>query len=309
MDVANRCWSPELLDATGLDERQMPLLFEGHEATGTLRAEAAEAWGMGRVPVVAGGGDNAAGAVGVGVTDEGDTLLSLGTSGVIFVAGKTYRSNPESAAHAFCHALPNRWHLMSVMLSAASCIDWAMRLTGLPDAGQLISLAEKEGGLKTREIFLPYLSGERTPHNNPYAAGVLFGLTHDSGAAQIGQAVLEGVAFGMADGLQALIASGVDIHQVSVIGGGAQSLYWGRILAAALNRPMVYRDGAATGPAFGAARLARYHIQGGAIDDMFSPPKVLDIVEPREGDIDMLMPKYEKFSALYHMTKKAFKGD
>lgn len=138
---------------------------------------------------------------------------------------------------------------------------------------------------------------------------MLFGLNHDFGAAQIGQAVLEGVAFGMADGLQALIASGVDVHQVSVIGGGAQSLYWGRILSAALNRPMVYRDGAATGPAFGAARLARYHIQGGAIDDMFTPPKVLDIVEPREGDIEILMPKYEKFSALYHTIKRAFKGD
>lgn len=309
MDVANRRWSAHLLNATGLEEHHMPLLYEGHEVTGTLRAEAAEAWGMGRVPVVAGGGDNAAGAVGVGVTDEGDTLLSLGTSGVIFVAGRTYRSNPDSAAHAFCHALPNRWHLMSVMLSAASCLDWAVRLTGLSDAGQLIQRAEKDAGLNTREIFLPYLSGERTPHNNPHAVGMLFGLNHDSGAAQIGQAVLEGVAFGMADGLQALIASGVDVHQVSVIGGGAQSLYWGRILSAALNRPMVYRDGAATGPAFGAARLARYHIQGGTIDDMFTPPKVLDIVEPREGDIDLLMPKYEKFSALYHMTKNALKGD
>jgi len=309
MDVANRRWSPDLLNATGLEEHHMPLLFEGHEATGTLRAEAAEAWGMGRVPVIAGGGDNAAGAVGVGVTDEGDALMSLGTSGVIFVADNTFRSNPESAAHAFCHALPGRWHLMSVMLSAASCIDWAVRLTGLRDAADLIQRAEKEAGLKTREIFLPYLSGERTPHNNPHASGVLFGLTHDSGAAQIGQAILEGVAFGMADGLEALMASGVNVHQISVIGGGAQSLYWGRILAAALNLPLVYRDGAATGPAFGAARLARYHIQGGAIDDMFTPPKVLDVVEPREGDIEMLMPKYEKFSALYHTIKKAFKGD
>lgn len=309
MDVANRRWSPTLLDATGLDERHMPLLYEGHEATGKLRAEAAEAWGMSRVPVIAGGGDNAAGAVGVGVTDEGDTLLSLGTSGVIFVAGKTYRSNPESAAHAFCHALPGRWHMMSVMLSAASCLDWAVRLTGLRDTAELIQRAEADAGLGIREIFLPYLSGERTPHNNPHAAGILFGLTHDSGAAQIGQAVLEGVAFGMADGLEALIASGVSIHQISVIGGGAQSLYWGRILSAALNRPMVYRDGAATGPAFGAARLARFHIQGGAIDDMFTPPKVLDIVEPRDGDIEKILPKYEKFTALYHTTKKLLKGD
>ncbi|MEZ5946265.1 MAG: xylulokinase [Hyphomonas sp.] len=309
MDVENRRWSSRLLDATGLEEKHMPLLYEGHEATGVLRAEAAEAWGMSRVPVVAGGGDNAAGAVGVGVTDEGDALLSLGTSGVIFVAGKTFRSNPESAAHAFCHALPARWHLMSVMLSAASCVDWALRVTGTADAAELIHRAERDAGLKTQEIFLPYLSGERTPHNNPHASGVLFGLTHDSGPAQIGQAVLEGVAFGMADGLEALVASGVNVHQISVIGGGSQSLYWGRILSAALNRPMVYRDGAATGPAYGAARLARYHILGGTVDDMFAPPKVLDIIEPRESDIEVLAPKYEKFTSLYHTIKKAFKGD
>ncbi len=309
MDVGARKWSPILLDATGLNESHMPTLYEGHEATGILRAETAEAWGMNRVPVVAGGGDNAAGAAGVGVTDEGDALLSLGTSGVIFVAGKSFRSNPESAAHAFCHALPGRWHLMSVMLSAASCLDWALRLTGVRDAAQLIQRAETEAGLGAREIFLPYLSGERTPHNNPHASGVLFGLTHDSGAAQIGQAVLEGVAFGMADGLEALLASGVSVHSISVIGGGAQSLYWGRILSAALNRPMIYRDGAATGPAYGAARLARFNIQGGSVDDMFPPPKVLDVVEPRDADIEQLQPKYEKFSALYHTVKRAYKGD
>jgi len=306
MDVAARTWSDELLAACGLTEANMPKLYEGHEVTGVLRQEAAEAWGMDRVPVVAGGGDNAAGAVGVGVIDEGEALLSLGTSGVIFVAGNTFRSNPDSAAHAFCHALPGRWHLMSVMLSAASCLDWAVRLTGAPDAGDLVRRAQSEARIAGPEQFLPYLSGERTPHNNPHASGVLFGLNHDSGPARIGQAVLEGVAFGMADGFRALVESGVDVHSISVIGGGAQSTYWGRILAAVLNRPMVYRDGAATGPAYGAARLARYASLGGSIDEMFEAPEVLQIVEPKDSDRERLAPKYEKFGTLYRMLKDVF---
>jgi xylulokinase len=306
MDVAERTWSEELLAACGLTADQMPKLYEGHEVTGILRQEAAEAWGMDRVPVVAGGGDNAAGAAGVGVIDEGEALLSLGTSGVIFGAGNTFRSNPQSAAHAFCHALPERWHLMSVMLSAASCLDWAVKLTGTSDAGELVRLAQTEAGLTGPEFFLPYLSGERTPHNNPHASGVLFGLTHDSGSAQIGQAVLEGVAFGMADGFRALVESGVNVHSISVIGGGAQSTYWGRILSAVLDRPMVYRDGAATGPAYGAARLARYSVLGGSIEEMFEAPEVLQIVEPKEADIHKLAPKYEKFGTLYRTLKDTF---
>tara|TARA_R100000365_G_C2738706_1_gene67643 strand:- start:196 stop:1641 length:1446 start_codon:yes stop_codon:yes gene_type:complete len=306
MDVENRKWCDELLAACGLSEANMPKLYEGHEVTGVLRQEAAEAWGMQRVPVVAGGGDNAAGAVGVGVIDEGEALLSLGTSGVIFVAGNTFRSNPGSAAHAFCHALPDRWHLMSVMLSAASCLDWAVKLTGTPDAGELVRRAQTEARLGGPEHFLPYLSGERTPHNNPHASGVLFGLGHDSGPAQIGQAVLEGVAFGMADGFNALVESGVDVHSISVIGGGAQSTYWGRILSAVLDCPMVYRDGAATGPAYGAARLARFATLGGDVEEMFEAPEVIQIVEPKDSDQDKLAPKYEKFGTLYRMLKDAF---
>ncbi|MEC7289525.1 MAG: xylulokinase, partial [Pseudomonadota bacterium] len=269
MDVEARSWHGPLLDACGLSEDHMPTLFEGPQATGILRQEAAEAWGMDRVPVVAGGGDNAAGAVGAGVVDEGDALLSLGTSGVIFVASRQYRSNPGSAAHAFCHALPDRWHLMSVMLSAASCLDWACALTKTESAESLISLAETESGMGSAGVFLPYLSGERTPHNNPHASGVLFGMTHDTTSAQVGQAVLEGVAFGMADGFEALLDAGVDVHSLSVIGGGSKSTYWGRILAAVLQRPLVYRDGAATGPAMGAARLARYSDIDAPYDEAF----------------------------------------
>ena len=308
MDVAARDWHPPLLEACGLSVDHMPCLYEGTQETGILRQEAAEAWGMARVPVVAGGGDNAAGAVGAGVVDEGDALLSLGTSGVIFVASRTFRSNPASAAHAFCHALPDRWHLMSVMLSAANCLDWACKLTQTKDAEQLIALAQAEANIGCTEQFLPYLSGERTPHNNPHANGVLFGMGHDTSAAQIAQAALEGVAFGMADGFDALLEAGVDVHSLSVIGGGSQSTYWGRILAAVLERPLVYRDGAATGPALGAARLARFTRLDLPYDEAFEAPAVLDVVEPHEVDIERLAPKRAQFSRLYSKLKTEFTG-
>jgi xylulokinase len=178
LDVAKRRWSDTMLSGTGLDVSHMPALFEGNEITGELRAELAEAWGMPRVPVVAGGGDNAAGAVGVGVVRPGDAFLSLGTSGVLFLANDGYRPNPAGGVHTFCHAVPKHWHQMSVILSAASCVDWAARLCGLVDAGALFALAEARDKPSGSEIFLPYLSGERTPHNDPNAQGVLFGLNH-----------------------------------------------------------------------------------------------------------------------------------
>lgn len=309
MDVEKRDWHEPLLAACDLGIEHMPELFEGTQQTGILRSEAAEAWGMNRVPVIAGGGDNAAGAIGSGVVDEGDALLSLGTSGVIFVASRQYRSNPASAAHAFCHALPDRWHLMSVMLSAASCLDWACGLTGISDAESLIARAETEAKSSDSTVFLPYLSGERTPHNNPHASGVLFGVGHGTGAGHVAQAVLEGVAFAFADGFDALTASGVEVHSISIIGGGSQSAYWGRILAAVLGRPLIYRDGAATGPAFGAARLARYSQSGGVFDEVFEAPAVLDVIEPHETDIERLAPKREQFKRLYRALETEFTGD
>jgi xylulokinase len=257
LDVAKRDWSDVMLAATGLDRSHMPQLFEGSEITGQLRAELAEAWGMGRVPVVAGGGDNAAGAVGVGVVRSGDAFLSLGTSGVLFLANDGYRPNSAGGVHTFCHALPDRWHQMSVILSAASCVDWAAKLCGGTDAATMFEQVAARGRPATTEIFLPYLSGERTPHNDPHAKGVLCGLTHETDSVILAQAVLEGVAFAFRDGMDALLDSGASLDTISVIGGGARSPYWGKILSSVLNRPLVYRDGGEIGPAYGAARLAQ----------------------------------------------------
>src|SRR5262249_41248542 len=197
LDTGRRQWSAAMLSATELTETHMPSLHEGPEITGRLSAEAAAAWGMERAPVVAGGGDDAAGAVGAGVIKEGDAFLSLGTSGVIFVAASSFLPNPERGVHAFCHCLKQSWHQMSVILSAASAVDWAARLTGCENASALMMQVEKRRSVSEREIFLPYLSGERTPHNDPQARGVLYGLDHDSDAARVGQAVLEGVALAL----------------------------------------------------------------------------------------------------------------
>jgi len=306
LDVAKRDWSETMLAACGLSPAHMPALYEGSDVTGALTAEVAQDWGMARVPVVAGGGDNAAGAVGVGVVCPGDAFLSLGTSGVLFLANDGYRPNPAGGVHTFCHALPNRWHQMSVILSAASCVDWAAKLCGLPDAGALFALTEARGALAGSELFLPYLSGERTPHNDPHAKGVLFGLTHESDAAAISQAALEGVAMAFRDGLDALTDSGAQVDSITVIGGGARSSYWGRILSAALNRPLIYRDGGEVGPAYGAARLAQLGVEQGAVEDICTPPPITHVAEPDAAMADNLADKQTKFRALYAALKSSF---
>jgi xylulokinase len=306
LDVANRRWSDAMLSATGLDAAHMPALFEGNDMIGRLRADLAQAWGMARVPVAAGGGDNAAGAVGVGVVRPGDAFLSLGTSGVLFLANDGYRPNPAGGVHTFCHAIPKHWHQMSVILSAASCVDWAARLCGLADAAALFALAEARNRPSGSEIFLPYLSGERTPHNDPNAQGVLFGLNHETDAAAIAQAVLEGVAFAFRDGMDALLASGTHIESIAVIGGGARSHYWGRILSSVLRRPLTYRDSGAVGPAYGAARLARMGAEKASIEEVCTPPPILHVAEPDDRLSDLYAQKMSRFRGLYRNLKDSF---
>lgn len=302
LDVAARDWSDEMLAATGLNRSHMPHLFEGTEVTGQLRADVAARWGMKAVPVAAGGGDNAAGAIGVGVVADGDALLSLGTSGVIFVATRDFRPNPAQAVHAFCHALPGVWHQMSVHLSAASCIDWAAQLTGM-DVPAFLAAAEATGPASGPELFLPYLSGERTPHNDPHVRGAVLGLGNESDPGRIAAAVLEGVAFAHADGIAALRAAGTKVDAMSVIGGGSRSTYWGRIIAAALNVRLDYLDGGDIGPALGAARLAQIAITGASAADVCTRPPLITSIEPDAALAARLAPKLEKFRAAYPALK------
>lgn len=298
LDVGARQWSGTMLDACGLTEAQMPRLFEGSQAAGTLRAEVAAAWGMARVPVAAGGGDNAAGAAGVGVVRDGDALLSLGTSGVIFVATRDFRPHPAGGVHAFCHCLPGLWHQMAVHLSAASCIDWVARVIGAADAPEVFARAER-AGTSGGELFLPYLSGERTPHNDPEVRGAFLRLDHDSSGDRLAQAVLEGVGFMFADGLRVLGEAGTRIERLAVIGGGARSPYWGRILASAMEVPLVYLKGGEVGPALGAARLAQLAVDGGDPADVCAAPEVARVVEPEPALVAAFAEKKAAFRDAY----------
>jgi len=310
LDVAERRWSPAMLEATRLEQSAMPRLHEGSEPTGELRGELARRWGMQPGVVIAGGGgDQAAGAIGVGVVEPGQALLALGTSGVLFVAGDRYAPNPGEAVHAFCHCLPGRWHQMSVILSAASCLSWVSALTGARDEAALLSeidAVERAKSDAAGPVFLPYLSGERTPHNDPHAKGVFFGLSHDHGRAELGRAVLEGVAFALADGQAALLAGGSDIGEVAVIGGGARSGTWGRILASVLGRPLHYLAEAEVGPAFGAARLGRMAATGESVAACCAPPPVERVIEPDAELAARCRPRYALYKQLYAALREQF---
>ena len=306
LDVGAREWSDSLLSACGLTRDAVPPLFEGLEPTGQLAPALATAWGCERVPVVGGAGDQAAGAVGAGVVAPGQASLSLGTSGVYFVAGSSFQPNPDRAVHAFCHCLPGRWHQMSVMLSAASCLSWVTRATGATDEAALLLEVEQADRPNGELLFLPYLSGERTPHNDPSARGVFFGIDHDVDRAALGRAVLEGVAFAFADAQEALIDAGASIDSVSVIGGGARSVYWGRILASVLGRRLVYREAGEVGPALGAARLARLGVTGEDPADVCEEPPVQFVAEADPALADAYQAQLPRFRRLYQNLRPSF---
>ncbi|MEZ9234326.1 xylulokinase [Shewanella sp. 10N.286.52.A9] len=307
-DVAKRDWDDNLLAATGLSRDHMPTLYEGSEITGYIKPELAKRWGIKQVPVVAGGGDNAAGAVGVGIIKPGQAMLSLGTSGVYFAVTDGYKSNPDSAVHSFCHALPGTWHLMSVVLSAASCLSWLANLVGNVSVPELLNeLAQQQSDNQSDLIFLPYLSGERTPHNNPHAKGVFFGLTHSTERADMTKAVLEGVGYAFADSCDALHASGVKPDEVSLIGGGAKSEYWRKLLANILGQNLVYRQGGDVGPALGAARLAQLAVTPNAnIEDICPVPTLVESYEPNQAEFNHHKERREKFSQIYQNLNSLF---
>jgi len=299
LDVARRDWSDELLGACNLSRKHMPMLHEGTETTGTLRAELAQHWGLRPIPVVAGASDNAAGALGAGVFRAGDAMLSLGTSGVVFVATREYVANPAQAVHSFCHALPQTWHLMSVMLSAASCLDFTASLLGESDVERLLAEAEARGLRSSTPLFLPYLNGERTPHNNPHAQAVFFGMDAGTGRADLVNATLEGVCHGLAQGIAALQATGVGLGQVSLIGGGSRSGYWAQMLANATGLEVIRREDAAVGPALGAARLAWMCVDKADPHDIMKAPETLATYAPRPAEQARWRERAARFASLY----------
>jgi len=295
LDVGARKWSDAMLAASGLSQDQMPNLHEGPDITGKLRADIAQNWGMAQVPVVAGAGDNAAGAAGIGVIEDGSALLSLGTSGVIFVANDGFRPNPAKAVHAFCHCLPGMWHQMSVHLSAASCADWAARQLQAGGAAALFDLAAQALAGEGPELFLPYLSGERTPLNDPHIRAGWLRCDANTNPQRLAMAVLEGVAFAHADGLAALHEAGTQVDQLCVIGGGSRSRMWGAVIAAALNVELVYLQGGETGPAMGAARLAQMGVTRAGAADVCTRPPIAETINPDPRLVEALAPKLSAF--------------
>ena len=306
LDVGARKWSDRMLAACGMSRAQMPALVEGSAAAGRLKAEFARRWGLpDDIPVAGGAGDNAASAVGIGAVLAGQGFVSLGTSGVIFVCADRFLPNPASAVHAFCHALPNRWHQMSVMLSAASALRWATHLTGRESEASLVAEAQALTPLQRESapLFLPYLAGERTPHNDPNAKGVLFGLTHEHGPGDIAHAVMEGVGFGLLDGFNSLDANlRSSVRELSLVGGGARSRYWAQLIATLLQRPLVLRDGAETAGALGAARLA-WLADGGEESEVCRMAPERRRFEPDSSHNSGLLERYERFKRLYSQVR------
>ncbi len=305
LDIGSRRWSSELLDATGLSTDQMPALVEGTDVSGELRRELAEKFGMSKGVVVAGGaGDNAASACGLGTVAPNAAFASLGTSGVLFVSNESFKPNAKSAVHAFCHALPDRWHQMGVILSATDSLNWFSRMVSEEPAALTQALGETLNS-PSHVTFLPYLSGERTPHNDAHIRGVFSGITTSTNRNDMTQSVLDGVSFAFRDNLDALAVAGTQIERVTAVGGGSQSRYWLTSLATCLNRPVEILQDGEFGAAFGAARLGLIAAEKVSADDVCVAAPAAYIIEPVANQVDAYEEAFSRFKALYPAMKSA----
>jgi xylulokinase len=305
LDVAKRDWSDALLDVTGLDRSHMPRLVEGSAPSGNLKPELARRWGMGGSIVVAGGaGDNAAAACGIGAIRPGEGFASLGTSGVVFVSNEKFRPNTEGAVHAFCHAIPDTWHQMGVILSATDSLNWLSTVTGKKQADLS---AAAEAGFKGpgEEVFLPYLSGERTPHNNAGARGSFVGLSHLSDPARLAQAVMEGVAFAFRDCQRVLNDAGTSFSRLLAVGGGSKSALWLKLIATNLDIELALPEDGDFGGALGAARLGLCAAESADPADIMTMPAIQQIIAPDASLRDAYTAQYARYRALYPAIEEA----
>ncbi|SMO83679.1 xylulokinase [Paracoccus laeviglucosivorans] len=301
LDVAGRDWSDVALTAGGMRRDQMPALVEGSAPSGYLRAELATKWGMGRVVVAGGAGDNAATAIGAGTVGAGQGFVSLGTSGVVFAASDRFLPAPDTAVHAFCHALPGTWHQMGVILSASAAVEWLAGVLGAKPAELTADLGTLQA--PGTAMFLPYLSGERTPHNDAIAKGLLAGLTPTTDRAALTRAVLEGVTFALADNLTALRAAGADLDALLALGGGARSDYWLQLIATTLNLPVLLPVGGDYGAAFGAARLGLMAATGAAPSEVCAMPQIAREIAPDPALVAAFAESHARFRALYPASR------
>jgi xylulokinase len=310
MDLEAREWSPVVLSALDIPTDWLPRLYEGPQITGRVTTQAAEATSLkAGTPVVAGGGDQAAQAVGVGVVREGLVALTLGTSGVVFASTRAPLVEPQGRLHAFCHAVPGRWHLMGVMLSAGGSLRW-FRDAFAPgmDFEALLSPAQEAPVGSDGLLFLPYLTGERTPHPDPLARGAFVGLTVRHGMAHLTRAVLEGVAFGLRDAFELMQSAGLgEIEQVRISGGGARSPLWRQILADVLENELVTVN-TTEGAAYGAALLAGVGAGRWADVDAAceSVVQTKGYVSPQPGSAHRYRELYDLYRELYPQLKSTF---
>ena len=306
LDVKNRCWSKEMLEICGIREEQLPKLYESSQAVGTLRPELAEELGLPEtVKIIAGAGDNAAAAVGTGTVGEGMCNISLGTSGTIFISSREFRVDDNNALHAFAHA-DGHYHLMGCMLSAASCNKWWSEeiLKTADFAGEQADI-EKLG--ENRVFYLPYLMGERSPHNNPDARAMFIGMSMDTTRADMTQAVLEGVAFGLRDSLEVAKSLGIKLERTKICGGGAKSPLWKRIIANVMNLKVDVIE-SEEGPALGGAMLAA--VGCGVYPSVEAIArklvKVVETIEPEPELAAKYEERYQEFRRIYPTVKELF---
>ena len=297
-DQALRSWSMPVLEGLGIHASRLPSLLESSEAAGSLRVAMANELGLSATTLTCtGGGDTPVGSLGLGCVDFGDSLVSLGTSCSFTTITQGYQPTSENCLHNFAFVLPRQWYRMAAMLNGASCLAWAAQLVGASDIGALLEAVTARYKGPSRLLFLPYLSGERTPHNNTALRGALLGLDSTTDKLDVAQAVLEGVAFSLRDAKQAL---GIDrtTSQPGFIGGGARSKLWSEIVATVLDMPLTCPEGADYWPALGAARLAML-CAGGNAADVLRKPASASTVEP-------LNQWREAYGEKYHRYRKAF---
>jgi xylulokinase len=305
LDTGKRAWDDDLLAATKLSEAQMPKLYEGSAPTGHLRAALAQRWGMtGSVVVAGGGGDNAASACGVGVVRPGTAFVSLGTSGVLFVSNAKFSPDPATAVHAFCHAVPNTWHQMGVILSAAGALEWLAEVFATSAADLTRPLEADQGG-PGDVMFLPYLGGERTPHNDAAIRGSFTGLSYSTDKTALARAVLEGVAYAFADCLAALRSAGADVSRALAVGGGSRSRRWLRIIANTLDIVIDVPEEGDFGAGLGAARLGMIAAEGADPFAICTQPAIRETIEPDRNLVPAYASAYRNWRKLYPAIKEA----
>lgn len=303
LDVGQRKWSPELVEASSMRLDQMPTLCEGTEQTGILKKEVADQYGFDvSCKVYGGAGDNAAAAVGLGLYEEGNASLSLGTSGVIFGSTNNFLKNYDDAIHSFCHCLPNTWHLMSVMLSCTSNINWFKKTfdSSIEEITEnLYKFLTEKNKMINAPYFLPYLTGERTPINDPHVRASFHQMGIDSDRASLIYALIEGISFGLNNNYQALSKTGIKLENIYVIGGGSKNDSWLKLLASILNRNLSLTDASEAMAAFGAARIAFMGFNNLNPNRALSSPKVTKTIEKDPELFEILNERFQIWNKFY----------